>query len=236
MSRTSRLNGLVWLLALTLMVVTHSAVAGQIQANNTAPIGGVVPSPEYPVGPRPWIGEFCGTVTPGNTLTVPVSPSCRPQLQYLKIYPDTHVSGGLDDLTGDFRSLLLWSTQERTTSCSVAFSLGFVVPATSVAKTLAMKLFPKVANVMPVVALLDPASGVPEPLSCYRISRQLGDEFLSCDLSATAVAANSTAQREVEFLVMIDVGCTKTIQNGVGGDAVAVSKVRLGPPRQPPPP
>ncbi len=177
--------------------------------------------------------DLCPSISLQNSQLSGSMAPCFPQLRYMKVFPGTHVTGSLEGLLGGSARVGFNSVQNRTTGCFVAFSLGFDVPEPLLVGELSLDLGSVIGDSALAVALFDPKSDDVALLGCVTENQSSAGDTLKCALPPSMVVAHTDRRQQIEIFFMIDVQCG--FLSGVAKDAVAVKKVRLGPPPPPPP-
>ncbi len=207
-----------------ILFLTLGAIAAVAPAWAGNPVYGV---PE--VGQLLKVCDYIGPNYPPGTV---VPEDCFPQLHSLRLFPGTSMSGSVEDLFVPGAGLILWAVPYRNAECSLALSFIFEVPSPALANELVVGYWTANGDAKVRVEVLDPQGGKSYPLECDLAGWKVTGE-LACDLPLEALSLRLKSQPLLEILMAIEVRCDKSLK-GVGADAVAVSKVRLGPPPRPP--
>jgi hypothetical protein len=219
-----------------------SPAAAAHEPAGTSVDGGTIVGATEPVGPQEPPGRSSEDVEPGR------SPVDEPDadilgdptvygdalLRYMTVLPGTYVQGSVDALAGDGGYLNLRAIPGDHGQCSIALIFGFEVLNPAVVREFELTYRAQATKGPATVALITGAGRDPIPLACDQLGwEQRG--VLNCKIPASVARGLPGAQRDLELFLMIEGRCSD-IQTD---DAVAISKVHLGPPPgdpMPPPP
>jgi hypothetical protein len=159
------------------------------------------------------------------------------QLRHLTVLPGTFIQGSVDVLTDSQnhdRYLELRAIPDENRQCSIAVIFGFEAPTAGAIRELELTYRSPGRRSPATVAVLAGVDREPIPLACDAQSWwERGT--LRCDIPTTLATRVYDTQRILEIFMMIEGRCPDVQTD----DAVAISKVHLGPPPgdpMPPPP